>query len=227
MSGISVLIIIASFLGGLSFLLIKMNGFFPRAALILLVILLFNGDDWYNMHTLETFCAKEAGPRIYEHRASDGGVIVSSPENMAIYLRDTPISYVEAELKEQGGIGSVPRIMRVDRLSNGGVSEPYAADTPEAKYRIISNEVNTHEWISAKEQIVEIESGTILGEFKGLFYYGGWFPSVITGRGAVVAACGPGGAVVLNKDWVRDMPPEYATATSRARSIIAKIFTNN
>ena len=61
---------------------------------------------------------------------------------------------------------------------------------------------------------------TVAGEFKGLFYYGSWYPRALVGRGGLVAGCGVGGRVVTRKEWQSQDLSHYSI-----NEVVNKLFS--
>ena len=179
-------------------LLFKVKPIWGKVLVLIAAILIPNADDWYYRHQLANYCKNEAGVKVYQQATRQGGLLIG-PQSGGdkFYVKLYSIAFTESPETVNGKTVSY---WRTDRLSDG-ISDPYRISIPTALYEKKRIVVEQDPFDEISEQIVDRKTGAILGEFKGLFYYGSWYPRVLVGKGGLVAACGKNGQVIPHAKW--------------------------
>lgn len=197
-------------------LLIKVKPLWGKGLVLIAAILIPNADDWYYRYKLENYCKNEAGVRVYQQASRQGGLLVEVTGDDQFYAKLYPIAFIESPDK----VGAeIIGYWRTDMLSDG-ISKPYKIPKSTGLYEKKRIELKQDAFYQIKEQIIERKSGVVLGEFKGLFYYGSWYPRAIVGMGGLVAGCGKNGQVISHKDWERRDRTGYSI-----NEVVQQIFT--
>lgn len=217
MWGLLLLFFAAAYFAVVGLLLFKVKPIWGKALVLIAAILIPNADDWYYRNQLADYCKTEAGIKVYRQVSRKEGLVAAEASIDGSALKRFQVSYLE--WPETIG-AKVVGYWRIDRFKSGGRSERYKIPEYTALYEIKRTELDSGRFIEVIEKIVARNNGTILGEFKGLFYYGGWYPRAIVGRGGLVAGCGKGSQVISRKDWGKRDMTQYSI-----NEVVSQVFS--
>lgn len=222
MWGLLLLFFAVGYFALVGLLLFKVKPYWGKALILIVAILIPNADDWYYQHKLAEYCKNEAGFRVYQQVSRKEGLIDQTTIYGDDFLKSIPVAYVEWPEKH-GDKADV--YWRSDRLPDGSVSKPYKTSQYSASYESIRIERKLPPYTEVKQQVHNRKDGIVLGEFKGLFYYGGWYPRLLVGTGGLVAGCGAGGKVVSNREWRSMASGAYHADSNDRDELIRQIFS--
>ena len=207
------LVIYAVVIIGLLFLIKSM---WKRGLVLVVAVLIPNADDWYYRQQLTNYCENEAGIHVYEHASKAGGLLIDEQQGGdQFYIKLYPISFIETP----GKFGGVNGFWRTDRTDNG-ITTPYKVSLSTALYQKIRIEKQRYPFTEIQEQIIERKNGNVLGEFKGLYYYGSWYPRYLIGEHGLVAGCGENKKVVSHQEWQQQDTKNYSI-----NEVVKQIFS--
>lgn len=223
MYGLLYLIIGAFYLAVVAGLLFWVKSLWGKGLVLLAAILIPNADDWYYRNQLAQYCKNEAGFRVYQQISHKEGLVDQATNYGDDFLKSIPVAYVEWPEKHGDKAGVY---WRSDRLTDGTVSKPYKISQYSASYESVRIETKLPPYTEVKQQVYNRKDGAVLGEFRGLFYYGGWYPRLFVGTGGLVAGCGVGGKVVSNREWRSAESGAYRADSNDRDELIRQIFSN-
>lgn len=222
MWGLLLLSFAAIYFVAVGFLLIKVKPWWGKGLVLIAAILIPNADDWYYRYKLADYCKNEAGFKIYQQISKNEGLVDPATSYGDDFLKHTPVSYVE--WPEKPG-AQVIGYWRADRLLDGSISKPYRIPQYTALYEDRRVEKKDTPYLEVTQQIVNRKGKTIMGEFKGLFYYGGWYPRALVGPSSLVAGCGKDGQVVNHREWQGEVIKNFEGSTGSERELIKRVFS--
>lgn len=193
-----------------------------KGLVLVVAILIPNADDWYYRYDLAQYCKNEAGFRVYQQVSHKEGLVDQAMIYGDDFLKSIPVAYVEWPEKHGD---KVSVYWRSDRLPDSSVSKPYKVSQYSASYESVRIEKKLPPYTEVKQQVQNRKDGTVLGELKGLFYYGGWYPRLLVGTGGLVAGCAEGGAVVSNREWRSMASGAYRADSNDRDELIRQIFS--
>lgn len=172
-----------------------------KALVLIAAILIPNADDWYYQHELAEYCKNEAGFRVYQQLSRGEGVVLLNGSGEFI-LKRTAIAYAEWPETNPNGKGvMVTTYWHSDRLPDGGASKPYQISNYTAPYEFSRFEKDSGTFIELKYTIKRRANSQLVAEFKTLFYYGSWYPTVVIGRTSLNAGCTRDGKTLSGRQW--------------------------
>lgn len=221
MWGLLLLFFAAVYFAVVGMLLFKVKPIGGKVLVLIAAILIPNADDWYYRNKLANYCKTEAGFKIYQQVSRREGFVDQATSG---FSKSTSVSYIE--WPEKTG-GKTVGYWRADRLPEGGISKPYKISQYTAPYEVTRSEQKVGPFTEVKQQVIERALGTVLGEFKSLFYYGGWYPGALVGTGGLVAGCGRDGQVISHREWRGPMSTAYRADSNDREELIKKVFAKN
>jgi hypothetical protein len=225
MYGLLFLIIGTIYLAVVIALLFWVKQKWGKALVLIAAILIPNVDDWYYQHELAQYCKNEAGFKVYQQLSRREGVVLLDGSGEFIFKR-TAIAYAEwPETKPNGKGVMVTRYWRSDRLPDGGASNPYQIGNYTAPYEFSRFEKDSGTFVELMYTIKRRADSQLVAEFKTLFYYGSWYPTVVIGRTSLDAGCRKDGKTLSGRQWKQ----KDSGALDGAQEIefINKTFTTN
>lgn len=197
-----------------------------KALVLIASILIPNADDWYYRHELAQYCKSEAGVRVYEHVSRREGLTDIAAWYSEDSLRDISVAFVEWPKNVPDGKGrNVTVYLRSDLLPDGGASMPRQVPNYSAPFEMVHFEDDAGQFIEKKHQIRRVADKKIVAEYKSLYYYGGWYPRVLVGRGSLNAGCGGGGKVLTRQQWVEKDSGAFETGFRDLNKFINQTFS--
>jgi hypothetical protein len=223
MWGLLLLFFAAVYFAVVGTLLFKVKPIGGKVLVLIAAILIPNADDWYYRNKLANYCKTEAGFKIYQQVSPKDG-LVDKATSGAGFLKRIPVSYIE--WPEKTG-GKTVGYWRADRLPEGVISKPYKISQYTAPYEVTRSEQKVGPFTEVKQQVIERSQGTAIGEFIGVYYYGGWYPGALVGTGGIVAGCGRDGQVLLHRQWAQsvDATKDYDGNVFSYYELINRVFS--
>lgn len=172
-----------------------------KALVLIAAILIPNADDWYYRHKLAQYCKNEAGFKVYQPVSRREGVVLLDGSSEFIFKR-TAMAYAEWPERNPNGMGNmVTTYWRSNRLSDGGISKPYQISNYTAPYEFSRFEMDSGTFIELTYTIKRRADSQLIADFKTLFYYGSWYPTVVIGRTSLDAGCRKDGKTLSGRQW--------------------------
>ena len=184
------LLLIAIFIGYLFlafYLFNKCKTVWKKITLISILILIPTADEFYYAHKLNNYCENEAGFKIYKHVSRKEGLVdrlAYFPE----YLNTKLVGYVERydEISKE--------TYRFERQADGSIKKKNIGHLT-APYQFVRNQKKSGTFIESELQVLDRNTGEVVGELKDLNFYGGWFRHGLLGSlsdsgGTLISDCG-------------------------------------
>lgn len=221
MWGLLLLFFAAVYFSMAGLLLYKIKPYWGKALVLIASVLIPNADDWYYRHQLEEYCKEKAGFKIYQQASRKEGLLNQVANGFSPNLL---VAYVE--WPERTGKGDYI-YWRADRLPDSSISRPNKIQQYTAQYEIVRIEKKIKPFIEVRQQVIQRSSRTIIGEFVGFYYYGGWYPGALVQGGGLVAACGRNGQLLSNRQWAQNSETSkgYDGNVTSEHELIARIFS--
>jgi hypothetical protein len=199
MLGLLSLIAVGVYIGIVGVMLYKTTTWWGKAIVLVAAVLIPNADDWYYRVSMKEYCKNVAGFKIYQRVSHTEGLYYPTAYNNGSSLAYISPSYVEwPKLVNSKVVG----FFRADRNDDGSISKPYSILEKSANYEFGDRiEKPIGPFIEVRQQVLNGSTGSILGEFRTMFYYGSWYPRAFIGIGGLVAGCGKFGEVLSNRQW--------------------------
>lgn len=226
MYGLALIFIAAVYLALTGLLLYKVKPYWGKALVLIAAILIPNADDWYYRQQLADYCKNEAGFKVYQQVSKRKGVVLldGMPDH-EFTLKRTAIAYVEWPETNPNGHGvMVTTYWHIDRLPDGQISKPFQIGSYTAPYEIAHVRKDTGTFIEVIQTIKRRADSQIVAEFKTIFYYGSWYPTVAIGRTSLDAGCSRDGKVLSGRQW-KQKESDALDSISGKYELLNKTFT--
>lgn len=228
MYGLLFLILGAIYLAVVVGLLFWVKPKWGKALVLIAAVLIPNADDWYYQHELAQYCKNDAGFKVYQQVSRREGFADIAAWYSEESLKDISVAFVEWPKKVPDGKGGdVTVYLRSDRMPDGSSSMHRQIPKYSALYEMVHFEDDSGQFIEKKHQIRRIADNKVMAEFKSLYYYGGWYPRVLVGRGSLDAGCGEGGKMLRRQQWIKKDSGAFETGFRDLNRFINQTFATN